>query len=416
MTNTPEKETDTTKTHQVPAPAMSRRYYLFLILYMVLLSAFGSFVNDMYIPCLPQMIKVFGCSVPQIQLSLTMGMIGLGLGEIIFGPLSDKYGRKPILIFSLVMFAVAAGVSILSKALGFFLFCRLVQGLGGSAGYFLARTIPADIFGGRRLARFMGIIGAINGLAPALAPLIGGVLADSTGWKGIFIVLCAFSLLLLALSGKLRETLLPPKRLKGSVFRSFGSYRRLLTNRRFMTHVMLKDVALGLLFAYIASSPFIMETHYGWSATMYGLFTGINAIGMGLGSLAASRFKVLKRAGYIGAWVMFGSVCCLAATLFLTNSFWLYELLLIPMLFAMGMQFTVGNTLAMNEGRGDAGSASGLLGVFGYVIGAGVSPLVGMGNIMHSTAIVFLVIAAAELAVAYASRRLPADLTTGNNQ
>ncbi len=401
---------DTSSTSVTSSP--SRSYYIFLVIYMVLLSAFGSFVNDMYLPCLPDMVKVFGCSIPQIQLSLTMGMIGLGAGEIIFGTISDKYGRKPVLVTALIMFFVSALASIFSRSLSFFLACRLIQGLGGSAGYFLARTIPADIFGGRKLAHFMGIIGAINGLAPAVAPVAGGFLADSVGWKGIFVVLTAFSVLLLILCFHLKESLPPSRRFAGSLLDTFGNYRSLLTNRRFMIHVMLKDTALGLLFAYIASSPFIIQTHFGYTPTQYGLFIGLNAIVMGTGSFLASRFKVLKRAGFLGSLLLMATVILESVVMLVVDNFWLYEGLLLPVMFSMGMIFTVGNTLAMNEGRADAGSASGLLGIFGYIIGAAVSPIVGMGNILHTTAFVFLVISALVLICGYATSRLPADLNS----
>lgn len=389
---------------------MSAHYYLFLVVFMVLLSAFGSFVNDMYLPCLPDMVKVFGCTVSQIQLSLTMGMIGLGVGEILFGPISDKYGRKPVLYFALVLFLVFAVISIFSRTLIFFLICRLVQGIGGSAGYFLARTIPADVFGGRRLAKFMGVIGAINGLAPALAPTLGGLMADSVGWKGIFLVLAGFSVVLLVLNHFFKETLPPERRDKGSLMKSFESYGRLLTNKRFMAHVMFKDVALGLLFAYISSSPFIIQTHFGYTPVAFGIFIGVNALLLGVGSLVASRFRVLKNAGFIGAWIMSLAMIGECFVLFYVDSFWAFELLLLPVLFSAGMIFCVGNTLAMNEGRNDAGVASGLLGVFGYIVGAIVSPLVGIGNIMHSTAWVFLILAVIVLLISFYTHSLPDDL------
>ncbi len=392
------------------APAPSHGYYIFLIIYMAGLSAFGSFVNDMYLPCLPNLVKVFGCSVSMTQLSLTMGMIGLGAGEIIFGPVSDKWGRKPVLVIALILFCVAAAVSIFSRTIHFFLFCRLVQGLGGSAGYFLARTIPADIYGGRQLAKFMAIIGAINGLAPAAAPVLGGFMTDSVGWKGIFLTLAGIALILLAFCGRLKESLPPARRLKGNLWKSFGSYRTLLANRHFMIHVMLKGAGLGLLFAYISSAPFIIQTHYGYTPTQFGLFMGLNAICMGAGSMLALRFKLLKRAGFIGGCMLFATTVIEAAGMFLINNFWCYELLLLPMLFSLGMIFTVGNTLAMNEGRSNAGSASGLLGVFGYIFGAVVSPLVGMGDILHSSALVYTALAAIVLLFAFLTRHVPADL------
>lgn len=150
---------------------LSGGYYVFLILYLVLMSAFGSFVNDMYIPSLPEMVRSFHTDTSTVQLGLTFGMLGLAIGELFLGPLSDKYGRKPILVIALAVFCVGAVCSIWSKTIHEFIWWRLVQGFGASGGYFLARTIPADLYQGRALAKVMALVGAINGFAPASAPV-----------------------------------------------------------------------------------------------------------------------------------------------------------------------------------------------------------------------------------------------------
>lgn len=155
--------------------ASTPKYYWFVVVFLVLMSALGSFVNDMYTPALPAMCKFFGCQVPVAQMGLTMGMIGLAVGQLLLGPMSDRYGRKPVLIGSVSLFIVAAVASIFSPSIHVFNSCRLFQGIGASGGYFLARTIPADIYSGRPLAKLMALIGAINGFAPASAPVIGGV-------------------------------------------------------------------------------------------------------------------------------------------------------------------------------------------------------------------------------------------------
>lgn len=386
--------------------------YTFLIAYLVGLSAFGSFVNDMYLPSLPSMTRFFHCSVPTVQLGLTMGMIGLGLGQIILGPFSDKYGRKPVLLISITLFILAAIASIFSPTINAFLWCRLIQGLGASGGYFLARTIPADLYAGRALAKTMAIVGAINGIAPASAPVLGGFLSQHFGWKSVFIALAVYATLLLAFAFRLKETLPPANRNKGTLIKAFANYRILATNGRFMTHVMLKGTALGVLFAYISSAPFIMQTHFGLRQDVFGCVMGANAIFVAAGSMIALKFKILKNAAVVGAFTLMASTALLACALFLLNSFWAYELLLLPVLFCLGMIFTVGNTLAMNEGRDDAGDASALLGVIGYIFGAIVAPLVGMGNIMHSTAIVLLVLAALVVVCAIFTRRIAPDLNT----
>lgn len=385
-------------------------YYIFLVGYLVLLSAFGSFVNDMYLPTLPEMTRYFHCSVSTVQLGLTTGMIGLAIGQIIMGPLSDRIGRKPVLIAALLIFMGGAVAAVFSPTIHAFLGWRFVQGVGASGGYFLARTIPADIYGGRPLAKMMALIGAINGFAPASAPVIGGLVAESVGWKGVFWILGGFSALLLLICFFYKESLPASRRIHGPLKDSLLEYKGLLANKRFMTHVMLKGTALGLLFAYISSAPFIFQTHYGYSELQFGLFMGFNALFVASGAMIALKFKVLKQAAWIGGWVLVIATGVNALALFFINDVWAYEATLLPMLFAMGMIFTVGNTLAMNEGRTDAGTASAILGVAGYAFGAIVAPLVGLGNIRHSAAIVCLVMAALTLVCSYGSRLLPPDL------
>lgn len=388
----------------------NRHYYWFLVIYLVGVSAMGSFVNDMYSPALPAMCRFFGCAIPLAQMGLTMGMIGLGLGQLILGPVSDRYGRKPVLIGSASLFIVAAVTSLFAPNIHVFNTCRLFQGLGASGGYFLARTIPADVYSGRDLAKFMALIGAINGIAPASAPVIGGVTADAWGWRGVFIVLAAFAALILLLAPKLKESLAPALRTSGPWSNSLRGYRTLLRNRPFMIHVCLKGSSLGLLFAYISASPFILQDHYGLSQTAYGLVIGFNALFVALGSMTALKFKPLKNAATVGAGILVAGVAGQAFALWHIDSIWGYELFMIIILAALGLIFTASNTLAMNEGRASAGEASSVLGVAGYIVGAIVAPMVGMGNVLHSTAITFMAVTVAVIICACGARRLAPDL------
>lgn len=397
--------------HPVSAAAMAAGVnFTFLVIYLAGLSAFGSFVNDMYLPSLPSMKEFFHCSVSTVQLGLTMGMIGLGGGEILLGPISDKYGRKPVLIITLLVFIAAAVVSVFSPTIEFFLWCRLAQGLGASGGYFLARTIPADFYSGRMLARTMAIVGAINGIAPASAPVLGGFISTSFTWRGVFWALAGIAVVLLIFSRQLKESLPPNHRSTRSLGATFGNYLTLLRNRRFMTHVMLKGVALGFLFAYISSAPFIMQTKFHFSQVVFGCIVGANAIFVAVGAMLALKFKVLKRAAFVGGIVIAATAIAGAILMVSIDYFWAYELPLLPILFCLGMIFTVGNTLAMNEGRDDAGGASAVIGLMGYVVGAIVSPLVGIGDIMLSSAIVFVALGLLILLFAIMSARIPADL------
>lgn len=345
----------------------SPKYYWFVVIFLVLMSALGSFVNDMYTPALPAMCRFFHCSIPVAQMGMTMGMIGLAVGQLILGPVSDRYGRKPVLIGSVSLFIVAAVASVFSPNIHVFNGCRLFQGIGASGGYFLARTIPADIYSGRPLAKLMALIGAINGFAPASAPVIGGVTADSFGWKGIFVVLAIFALLILAVSPFVKESLPKNRRTTGPWWESMSGYLILLKNRPFVIHVCFKGLALGLLFAYISSSPYILQTHYGLSQTTYGLVIGCNSLFVMAGSLLALRFKPLKKAAVIGAWLMCAGVVCQAIALYTIHDIWVFETCMAVILFGLGLIFTTSNSLAMNEGRHKAGEASAILGISGYI-------------------------------------------------
>lgn len=387
--------------------------YVFFVMYLVLLSAFGSFVNDMYLPTLPEMVRAFHSDASTVQLGLTFGMIGLGIGELLLGPLSDRYGRKPILVITLVVFCIGAVCSIWSKTIHVFIWWRLVQGFGASGGYFLARTIPADVYQGAGLAKVMALVGAINGFAPASAPVIGGIVARNVGWHGIFWILAGFSLLLLALSFFLKESLPKSRRVYGKISRAFGNYIVLLKNRHFVTHALLKGAALGVLFAYISSAPFIIQTHYGFTQMQFGFFMGFNALFVATGAMAALKFKPLKRGALIGAIGLMIVAAAQFACFYLVDNVWVYDALNVPMVFCLGMIFTVGNTLAMNEGRDCAGDASAAVGLAGYVFGAVVSPLVGIGDIVHSTAITIAVLAAITLVFAIMSWKLEPDLSSG---
>lgn len=379
---------------------------LFFICYLAALGAFGSFVNDLYLPTLPQMRLDFHSSRAAVQLGLSLGMIGLGFGELVWGPLSDKIGRKPVLYMSLALFIVSSLACIFSPTLLFFNSCRLFQGLGASGAVLLAKAMPADDCQGMQLARLMALIGAINGIAPVASPLFGGFMADSIGWKGIFVVLTLLGLFIFCLGYFLKETLPPVRRRKEDFFSLFGEYIPLIHNRPFMVHVMLKGAALGVLFSYASSGPFIIQEHFGFSALQFGLIFGCNAMAIVAGSLACVHFKSMKKAAVTGAAGMVLFAILEGLSIFWGDSIWLYEGLILPMLFFSGIVFASANTLAMTEGHVSGGSAAAILGLGGYVFGSIVSPLVGIGNILLSTSIALIVCGLITMYYAWLSYKL----------
>lgn len=396
-----------------PATYTPKHYGLF-VTFIAIIGAFSSLVNDMYLPTIPSMMREFHTTPSMTQMGISMAMLGMGLGSVVWGSTSDRYGRKPILIVSLVIFVLSTALSLFSRTITFFIICRLFQGLGAGGAMVLSTSIPADVYMGRQLAKLMAIIGAINGVAPALGPVVGGFMADSVGWQGIFVLLLVIGIVMTCWTTRYQDTLPPQRRMQARSFKDYiTAYRTLLANRRFMIYVTIKAVAIGLLYAYISSAPFIIQSHYGFDAMMFGLIFGGNALAMSVGSSLALRFKVLKQALVVGCVGMFVFAVAEAAVMWNESSFILYELFAVPMLLFSGMIFSSANTLSMEVGRQEAGTASAILSVVKYAFAAVVSPLVGLGNMFHSAAIAFVSVTAIALVLAWMASRLTplADMT-----
>ena len=251
---------------------------VFILIFLGMLTAFGPFVTDMYLPTFPEMADFFHTSSSMVQLGLTASMIGLAAGQLFFGPLSDKYGRRPLLIAGMFLFLVSTLGCVYSQTALQFVGWRLVQGIAGASGIVISRSIAADKYAGRELAKMLGIIGAINGVAPVAAPMGGGMLAESIGWQGIFWCLFCIGILLLAGSFHLTESLPAANRRKtdwADVFRGFGA---VLRNRQYLCYILQFGFAQGVLFANISSAPFIMQEHYGFSPMTFSVCFGANAL------------------------------------------------------------------------------------------------------------------------------------------
>ncbi len=400
--------TQSLKPSSSPLSQAPKNYALF-VTFIAIIGAFSSLVNDMYLPTIPSMMKEFHTTPSMTQMGISMAMAGMGLGSVLWGSASDRYGRKPILIISLVIFVIATAFSLFSKSITFFITWRLFQGLGAGGAMVLSTSIPADVYMGRQLAKLMAIVGAINGVAPALGPVVGGFMADWVGWKGIFVVLLVIGVVMTFWTTHYKETLPPQRRLQVKSFRDYlKAYRSLFTNKRFMIYVTIKAVAIGLLYAYIASAPFIIQTHYGFSAMTFGLIFGGNALALSIGSSLALKFKVMKQGMVVGCVGMFIFAVAEAVVMWHESSFLLYEICAVPMLLFSGMIFSSANTLSMEVGREEAGTASAILSVVKYAFAAVVSPLVGLGNMFHSAAIAFVAVTSVSLILAWMASRLPA--------
>lgn len=393
---------------QTPVPARYRpKSYGLFVVFIAIIGAFSSLINDMYLPTIPAMMREFHTTPSMTQMGLSMAMLGMGIGSVLWGSLSDHFGRKPILIISLLIFAVSTGVALLSPDITFFVAVRLVQGFGAGGAMVLSTSIPADVFAGRQLGKLMGIVGAINGIAPAAGPLLGGFLANRVGWQGIFVVLLAIGIGMTIWTTLTNETLPPARRIAARRLSDYlKSYRTMLLNGRFMIYVVIKALGIALLYAYISSGPFIIQDHYHFSALTFGIIFGANALAIAAGAMLAPRFRIMKQAMVVGTVGMFLLSLGMAAVMWYELPFWAYELVAVPLVLCLGMIFSSANTLAMDVGRADAGTSSAILGVVKYILAAIVSPLCGLGNLMHSSAIVVIVTAAIALLFAFLAYRL----------
>ena len=363
---------------------------IFILIFLGMLTAFGPFVTDMYLPTLPEMANWFNTTSSLVQLSLTASMIGLAAGQLFFGPLSDKYGRRPLLIMGMCLFLISTIGSIYSQTIMQFVGWRLVQGIAGASGIVISRSIATDKYSGRELAKMMGIIGAINGVAPVAAPIGGGFLAGNIGWTGIFWCLFIIGILLLAGSLHFNESLPATRRKQTNWSGLFLSFGTVLHNRRYATYVLLFGFCHIVLFANIASAPFIMQQYYGFTPMQFSICFGVNAMAIVAASAWSMKFRHLEVVAFRSCQCMTGFAVLLLIALGSSCSFWIYETLLLCLLATLGLTFTSANTLAMDAERRNAGTASALLGALGFTFGGMVPPLVGIGDIMLSTGIVFV--------------------------
>lgn len=189
----------------------------FVLIFAALLSAFGPFMTDLYLPAFPEIKNYFATTASLVQLSLTFGMIGLAGGQLIIGPLSDKYGRRYPLVLSLVVFVVSTIVCLFSRTIGLFILFRLFQGLSAAGGVVIVRSIVVDLYEGKDFSHFFALLSGVQGLAPIVAPVIGGALLEITNWQGIYMVLLLIGVIILLMSMRFRESLSMEKRVTGSV-------------------------------------------------------------------------------------------------------------------------------------------------------------------------------------------------------
>ena len=379
----------------------SKKYFVYLYLLLGALAAFPPLVTDMYLPALPVMTAEFQTTASAVQMSLATCILGLAVGQLVFGPLSDKWGRKPLLKSALLLFILATVAILFSPTIEMLNICRFFQGLGGAGGVVLSRSVATDCYSGRELAKSLAIIGAINGIAPVTAPVIGGLFSEAIGWKGIFGILLAIGVLLYVVSIPFRESHTSEKHYAGSLTSLFIQAGILFKNSIYVRYVLIFGMANAVLFGYISSASFIIQNDFGLSELMFGILFGINSMAIGSGSILSLKFKQITNAIHVGCAGMFGCSVLQLCNYNLGFGFWGYEILVFIMLFSVGMVFTSSTTLAMTEGKSKIGWASAIVGAAGFLFGGIVTPLVGLGTIQISTYLVMTVCSLIAMSLSY---------------
>jgi len=355
-----------------------------LTLILGALSAFGPLSMDMYLPGLPSLTRDLGASASTGQLTLTGCMLGLAGGQLLAGPLSDSMGRRRPLLAGLVGFIAASLACAVAPSIGILIALRFIQGTLGGVGVVIARAVVRDLFRGAAAARVFAALMLVTGVAPVFAPLVGGQLLAVTSWRGVFVVLAAIGVPLLAGTlAWLPETLPPERRHGGGLRPTLHTFRRLLSDRSFMPPAVTFSLAFAAMFAYIAGASFVLEDVFGVSPQLFSVVFAVNSAGLIASSQIGGRIvgrvgaPALLRFGVFG--VALGSVGVLVVTIAHAG---LAPLLigLFVILSSNGIVFPNGTAAALAEQEGALGSASALLGLGQFGIGALIAPIVGVAG------------------------------------
>jgi DHA1 family bicyclomycin/chloramphenicol resistance-like MFS transporter len=368
----------------VSAGGGAERSRVWLIVALGALSAFGPLCLDMYLPALPELPGELNSTSSAAQLTLSACIIGLAVGQVITGPLSDRMGRRRPLLVGVAVFVVASALCAVTTSMTLLIVLRLVQGAAGAAGIVIGRAVIADLFAGKAAAAFFSAVASINGMAPILAPVIGGQILRLGTWRTVFWVLAGIGVVLLILAALvIRESLPPDRRSAGGLAATGTAFATLVRDRGYVGCVLAGSLVTAAMFGYISASPFLLQDRFGLSAQWFSACFALNAVGIigatQLGRLLLRRVSslVLLTVGVVQGLV---GAALLAVTVFVGWGLVMVLIALFVMVSAVGFALPNASAIAMDRHRRIAGSASALLGLTQFALGAVTAPLVGLGD------------------------------------
>ncbi|MEH7547103.1 Bcr/CflA family multidrug efflux MFS transporter [Neobacillus vireti] len=348
------------------------------------LGLLGPFTIDTYLPSFPTIVNDFGTTASLVQISLTSCLLGLGLGQLFIGPLSDVKGRRQPLLIFITLYLLASITCALAPNIYFLIIARLVQGFAAAGGLVISRAIVRDLFSGRELTKFFTMMVLVGNLGPIVAPIAGGGILAFTNWHGVFIALAIVgAVLLITVALKLEETLPTEKRVPSNLPQIMNNFGSLFKDRTFMGYALTQGFTVAGIFAYVSGIPFVYQNIYHVTPQQFSLLFGTNGVALIIGSQLVGRLAdIISERAFLkiglaistiaGAWLLVALL--LKAPLFAVA---------IPIFFFVGSISIIGTTsfaLAIETQGHIAGSASALLGLLPFVLGSLTAPLVGIAG------------------------------------
>ncbi|MGW0212921.1 multidrug effflux MFS transporter [Micromonospora chokoriensis] len=367
----------------LPGDLMTNRQRVQLVLVLGALIAIGPLTIDMYLPALPAITAGLQTTETAVQLTLTGTLVGLALGQLLIGPLSDVVGRRIPLLAGLAAHIVASVLCVFAPSITVLGALRVLQGLGVAAATVVATAVVRDLFSGASFARIFSRLMLVMGLAPILAPTLGSGLLRWTEWRGVFAALAVLGALLIVVAAlRLQETLPVARRRHGGVAATLRDYRGLFNDRAFVGLVLVAGLAMAALFAYVSGSSFVLQQEYGLNEQEFGVAFGAGAVGL----IAATQFNVRVLRRYTPQQILVsaliaGTAAGLLLVLFAATGFGGLGTLLAALwlvLAAAGLALPNAPALAMSRHSEAAGTAAALLGAVQFGIGALSAPLAGL--------------------------------------
>ncbi|MCL6602024.1 MAG: multidrug effflux MFS transporter [Paenibacillus sp.] len=387
----------------VAAIVSSRKKRLQLAVILGAIATIGPLSIDMYLPALPALSSYFGTTAALVQLSLTFFLLGLALGQLVAGPLSDVYGRRLPLLIGMMIYAISSLLCAFVPSIGLLIALRFIQGLAGSVGVVISRAAVRDLYTGSELTKFFSLLMIVNGLGPIVAPVLGGQLLRVTTWQGVFIVLSVAGLLFfVTILLRLPETLPKERRSRSGLKGTLRTFRSLLGNAKFMGYAISQGFVTAAMFAYISGSSFVLQNIFEVSPQMYSLIFAMNGLGIIISGQIAGRLsgKVGERR-LLFSGILLSTLGGLLLLITVLAGGGLVPILicLFAVVSSVGMVAATTFSLAMQDQGETAGSASALLGLIPLLLGSGVAPLVGLGG--GETAIPMAVVIASASSCAF---------------